>query len=166
MLEAASKSSRIAPSATSPAITEAARWDIGRLTLAAGKPVDTESVSKSHEGGLQAPRRLSPALGTKGERATVARLDKRNADKPGRGEGGSDRLVTPERALDVLPGGSDEGLVMGRHPAAACGAGDRTTKWIAARRLRVTARNRIPLTNRDSSGWIRTIDLTIMSRAL
>ena len=43
---------------------------------------------------------------------------------------------------------------------------DRTTKWIAARHLRATARSRIPLRNCDSSAWIRTRDLTIMSRAL
>jgi hypothetical protein len=32
--------------------------------------------------------------------------------------------------------------------------------------VRATARNRIPLRNCDSSGWIRTTGLTIMSRAL
>jgi hypothetical protein len=41
-----------------------------------------------------------------------------------------------------------------------------TTEWIAARHVQTTARNCIPLQNRDSSGWIRTTDLTIMSRAL
>ena len=43
---------------------------------------------------------------------------------------------------------------------------ERTTGWTAARDLATTARNRIPLRNRNSSGWIRTTDLTIMSRAL
>ncbi len=43
---------------------------------------------------------------------------------------------------------------------------DLTTEWTAAKRLQPAAGNRIPLHNWDSSGWIRTIDLTIMSRAL
>jgi hypothetical protein len=43
---------------------------------------------------------------------------------------------------------------------------DLTTEWIAAKRLPSGARSRIPVPNRDSSGWIRTSDLTIMSRAL
>src|SRR5215212_10765533 len=42
---------------------------------------------------------------------------------------------------------------------------ERTTRWTAARHLSTTARNRIPLRNGDSSAWIRTRDLTIMSRA-
>jgi len=42
---------------------------------------------------------------------------------------------------------------------------ERTTTWTAARHLSTTARNRIPLRNWHSSGWIRTTDLTIMSRA-
>jgi hypothetical protein len=43
---------------------------------------------------------------------------------------------------------------------------DLTTEWTAASHIPTTARNRIPLHNCNSSGWIRTTDLTIMSRAL
>ena len=52
------------------------------------------------------------SLQTKGERATVARLDKRNADKAGAGRADLTGSRLPS-ALDVLPGGGDERLVIG-----------------------------------------------------
>jgi hypothetical protein len=42
---------------------------------------------------------------------------------------------------------------------------DRTTEWTAARQVPSTTRSPVPVRNRHSSGWIRTTDLTIMSRA-
>jgi hypothetical protein len=84
-------------------------------------------------------------------------------------------LLTPRFATSRLPCGPvvDPRRVnqaRGAEPAPAMRLGtrrldDRTTEWTAARHVPTTARNRIPLRNRDSSGWIRTIDLTIMSRA-
>jgi hypothetical protein len=55
--------------------------------------------------------------------------------------------------------------VRSRYAPGKAPSDDRTTECTAARHLPANARNRIPLRNRYSSGWIRTTDLTIMSRA-
>jgi hypothetical protein len=69
-------------------------------------------------------------------------------------------VVDPRRVNQARGAESVPGMRLGKRRLD-----DRTTEWTAARHLPTNARNRIPLRNRNSSAWIRTRDLTIMSRA-